>query len=161
MPSEQPCRLVVLGWGRHNWRVCLNIPSRPMERNGCLSHQWLPEETEPIAYTTSVITSPSSKCNDPPGMMRDTPHPPRDGELVLMDAGCEYHGYVSDVTRTWPVNGKFSPAQRDLYETVRTTKQQLIEVCVHCGGIALLMCDVSVTLVVQAWSLTELPPLCS
>lgn len=45
-----------------------------------------------------------------------------------MDAGCEYHGYVSDVTRTWPVNGVFSAPQRDLYEAVRTTKQELIEV---------------------------------
>lgn len=52
----------------------------------------------------------------------------RDGELVLMDAGCEYHGYVSDVTRTWPVNGQFSPAQRDLHELVSATKAELIEV---------------------------------
>ena len=55
--------------------------------------------------------------------------PCRAGELVLMDAGCEYHGYVSDVTRTWPVSGQFSPAQRDLYEAVREAKQELIRVC--------------------------------
>ena len=52
------------------------------------------------------------------------------GDLVLMDAGCEYYGYVSDVTRTWPVSGKFSPAQRDLYEAVLRVKQKSIQVCV-------------------------------
>jgi Xaa-Pro aminopeptidase len=42
----------------------------------------------------------------------------QDGELLLIDAGCEYRYYASDVTRTFPVNGKFSPAQRAVYEVV-------------------------------------------
>ena len=42
----------------------------------------------------------------------------RDGELVLIDAGCELDGYASDITRTFPVSGKFSAAQRDVYELV-------------------------------------------
>ena len=41
-----------------------------------------------------------------------------DGELVLIDAGCEVTMYASDVTRTFPVNGRFSAAQRELYEVV-------------------------------------------
>jgi Xaa-Pro aminopeptidase len=41
-----------------------------------------------------------------------------DGDLLLIDAGCELDGYASDITRTFPVNGKFSAAQRDLYELV-------------------------------------------
>jgi Xaa-Pro aminopeptidase len=41
-----------------------------------------------------------------------------DGELVLIDAGCEVSMYASDVTRTFPVNGKFSAPQRELYEVV-------------------------------------------
>ncbi len=40
------------------------------------------------------------------------------GELLLMDAGCELHGYCSDVTRTWPVSGTFDKYQRALYEVV-------------------------------------------
>jgi len=44
--------------------------------------------------------------------------PARDGDLFLLDAGCEYLGYTADVTRTFPVSGRFSPAQRELYEVV-------------------------------------------
>lgn len=40
------------------------------------------------------------------------------GELLLIDAGCELDGYAADITRTFPVDGKFNPAQRDLYELV-------------------------------------------
>ena len=39
-------------------------------------------------------------------------------DLLLIDAGCELDGYASDITRTFPVNGKFSAAQRDVYELV-------------------------------------------
>jgi Xaa-Pro aminopeptidase len=42
----------------------------------------------------------------------------RDGELVLVDAGCELEGYASDVTRTWPVGGRFEGARRAIYEVV-------------------------------------------
>jgi Xaa-Pro aminopeptidase len=42
----------------------------------------------------------------------------KDGDLVLIDAGCELDGYASDITRTYPVNGRFSAPQRELYELV-------------------------------------------
>jgi Xaa-Pro aminopeptidase len=42
----------------------------------------------------------------------------KDGDLLLIDAGCELDGYAADITRTFPVNGKFSPAQKDLYQLV-------------------------------------------
>jgi Xaa-Pro aminopeptidase len=42
----------------------------------------------------------------------------QDGELLLIDAGCELDGYASDITRTFPVNGRFSGPQRDVYELV-------------------------------------------
>jgi Xaa-Pro aminopeptidase len=44
--------------------------------------------------------------------------PLKDGDLLLIDAGCELDGYASDITRTFPVNGRFSGAQRDVYELV-------------------------------------------
>lgn len=42
----------------------------------------------------------------------------KSGDLLLIDAGCELHGYASDITRTFPINGKFSAAQKDVYQLV-------------------------------------------
>lgn len=42
----------------------------------------------------------------------------KNGSLVLIDAGCEYHHYASDITRTFPANGKFSPEQKAIYDIV-------------------------------------------
>lgn len=51
----------------------------------------------------------------------------KDGDMLLIDAGAEYDGYASDITRTFPVNGKFSPEQRDLYEVVLAAQAAGIE----------------------------------
>ncbi|XP_068246183.1 xaa-Pro aminopeptidase 3-like [Palaemon carinicauda] len=53
------------------------------------------------------------------------------GELVLMDAGSEFRGYSGDITRTWPVSGEFTPAQRDVYEAVLEVQQTVIAACVQ------------------------------
>lgn len=51
----------------------------------------------------------------------------KNGDLVLVDAGGEYQGYASDITRTYPVNGRFSPAQKALYELVLEAQLGAIE----------------------------------
>ncbi len=55
-----------------------------------------------------------------------------DGELVLVDAGCELAGYASDITRTFPINGRFSPTQRRIYELVLKAQQAALA-CVQPG----------------------------
>lgn len=47
----------------------------------------------------------------------------QDGDLLLIDAGCELEGYASDITRTFPVNGKFSGPQKDVYEITLAAHQ--------------------------------------
>jgi Xaa-Pro aminopeptidase len=49
--------------------------------------------------------------------------PVRDGDLVLIDAGCELDGYASDITRTFPANGRFSGPQRTLYDIVLASQE--------------------------------------
>jgi Xaa-Pro aminopeptidase len=51
----------------------------------------------------------------------------RDGDLLLVDAGAEYLGYASDITRTFPINGKFTEAQRDIYDLVLQTQLSCID----------------------------------
>lgn len=53
----------------------------------------------------------------------------RDGEMVLVDAAGQLGGYCADISRTWPVNGKFTPAQAELYEAVLTVQRNLIKEC--------------------------------
>jgi len=50
----------------------------------------------------------------------------RDGDLLLIDAGCEVDSYAADITRTFPVSGKFSPAQRDVYQLVLAAQDAAI-----------------------------------
>jgi len=52
--------------------------------------------------------------------------PLTDGELLLIDAGCELDGYASDITRTFPINGRFAPAQKDVYELVLAAQSAAI-----------------------------------
>lgn len=79
-----------------------------------LAHEFVSSGARHLAYP-SIVGSGANACTlhyvNNEAVMRD-------GEMVLIDAGCELEYYASDVTRTFPVNGRFSKEQRALYEVV-------------------------------------------
>jgi len=84
-----------------------------------LLHEFRRNGAQFPAYTPIVASGPNAcilHYNTNDRLMQD-------GDLVLIDAGCELDGYASDITRTFPVNGRFSPAQRRLYELVLAAQE--------------------------------------
>jgi Xaa-Pro aminopeptidase len=87
-----------------------------------LLHEFRRNGAQAPAYT-SIVASGAHACvlhyveND--GTLAD-------GDLLLIDAGCELDGYASDITRTFPVNGRFSSPQRDIYELVLAAQSAAI-----------------------------------
>ncbi|MCJ1224391.1 hypothetical protein MMC12_001036 [Toensbergia leucococca] len=61
----------------------------------------------------------------------------RNGGFVLVDAGGEYGGYITDITRTWPINGVFTPAQKDLYTAVLNVQRTCISLCRASASVSL------------------------
>lgn len=90
-----------------------------------LMHEFLSNGARAPAYPC-IIGSGANACimhyTDNGAVMRD-------GDLVLIDAGCEYAHYAADVTRTFPVNGRFSAAQQALYEVVLEANLAAIDAC--------------------------------
>jgi len=60
-----------------------------------------------------------------------------DDEMVLVDAAGKKGGYISDITRTWPVSGKFTAAQRDLYQAVLTVQRTMVSMCHSSASVSL------------------------
>ena len=71
-----------------------------------------------------------------------------DGDLVLVDAGCEFNNYASDITRTFPVNGKFNKEQREIYEIVLEASKKSIETVIS-GSNPLKAHETSVEIISQ------------
>ena len=72
-----------------------------------------------LGYPSIVGSGPNSTTLHYDVNRRQT----RDGDLVVVDAGAEWGQYTADVTRTFPVNGKFTPRQKAIYDLVLTTQQ--------------------------------------
>jgi len=84
-------------WNTRSWRNCC---------------------TSSIAMARTFPTTPivGGGANSCVLHYRDNSARLNDGDLLLVDAGCEYGYYASDITRTYPVNGRFTPEQRAVYE---------------------------------------------
>lgn len=77
-------------------------------------HEFCRKGAQAPAYT-SIVASGANACT----LHYNANHSQlKNGDLLLIDAGCELDGYASDITRTFPVNGKFSAVQKDVYEWV-------------------------------------------
>jgi Xaa-Pro aminopeptidase len=79
-----------------------------------LVHEFLRHGAQAVAYPSIVAGGPNACVLH----YRDNNRQLQDGELLLIDAGCELDGYASDITRTFPVNGRFSGPQADVYDLV-------------------------------------------
>jgi Xaa-Pro aminopeptidase len=79
-----------------------------------------------LAFDTIVGSGPNSAVlHFPPTSRRLA-----DGELVLIDAGAEYRGYASDITRTYPASGRFTPEQQELFAIVEAAGVRATESCI-------------------------------
>jgi Xaa-Pro aminopeptidase len=88
-----------------------------------LAHEFLRSGAQAVAYSSIVAGGPNACVLH----YRDNNRQLQDGELLLIDAGCEYKGYASDITRTFPVNGRFSGPQKAVYELVLAAQAACIE----------------------------------
>jgi Xaa-Pro aminopeptidase len=79
-----------------------------------LEHACFSQGCRAMAYETIVAGGPNACVLH----YAENNRPLKDGDLVLIDAGCELDNYASDITRTFPVSGRFTPAQRRIYEIV-------------------------------------------
>ena len=88
-----------------------------------LLHEFRRHGAEGPAYG-SIVAAGANACvlHYVPGTSRL-----RAGDLCLIDAGCEWEGYASDITRTFPASGRFTPAQRELYDLVAAAQQAAVD----------------------------------
>ena len=108
----------------HIQAMKLTVPDKyEYEIEGEILNQFFREGARNPAYA-SIVASGINACtlhyveND--SQMKD-------GDLLLIDAGCEVGSYASDITRTFPINGKFSSAQKEIYQLVLSAQKAAIE----------------------------------
>ncbi len=88
-----------------------------------LAHEFLRFGAQAVAYPSIVAGGPNACVLH----YRDNNRQLQENELLLIDAGCEYHGYASDITRTFPVSGRFTGPQKDIYELVLASQMACLD----------------------------------
>jgi len=88
-----------------------------------LLHEFLREGAQALAYSPIVGSGPNACVLH----YRDNNRQMADGDLLLIDAGCEFKGYASDITRTFPVGGRFTGPQKEIYELVLASQLACID----------------------------------
>jgi Xaa-Pro aminopeptidase len=88
-----------------------------------LMHAFLREGAQAVAYNSIVASGPNACVLH----YRDNNRQMNDGDLLLIDAGCEFQSYASDITRTFPVNGRFTGPQKAIYEIVLAAQMACID----------------------------------
>jgi Xaa-Pro aminopeptidase len=109
-----------------------------------LHHQFAMQGSPRVAYG-SIVAGGENAC-----ILHYTNNDQvlQDGDLVLIDAGCELDHYASDITRTFPVNGRFSDPQKTIYELVLAAHQATLQ-CIKPGAVFTDMQDVAVKVITQ------------
>lgn len=146
--NKAPVQVAALDFYLHEMRLCKHETELDCMRNSAAvavdAHKRAMRRTRPDMYEyqveaeivyrfnrsgatesyPSIVASGANACilhyNENDSRMRD-------GDLLLVDAGCELEGYASDITRTWPVGGAYSPEQRAVYEIVLEAQRAAIE----------------------------------
>ena len=110
--------------GAHARAMRLSAPGKTeYQIEAELLHEFRHAGAEAPAYTSIVATGANACVLH----YRAGAAVMQDGDLVLIDAGCEYAGYASDITRTYPANGRFSAPQQALYEIVLAAQAAAID----------------------------------
>ncbi|MDI9333193.1 MAG: aminopeptidase P N-terminal domain-containing protein [Cytophagales bacterium] len=103
-------------------RLRQGLETREFHLDAELLHEFRLHGSQYPAYS-SIVAGGANACVL---HYRADAAPIQHGDLVLIDAGCELHGYASDITRTFPANGKFTAPQRELYDIVLASQQAAV-----------------------------------
>ena len=129
----------------HNRALAFAAPGRyEYEVEAELLHEFRRQGSQSPAYG-SIVAAGANACilhyvaND---------RQMADGDLLLIDAGCELDGYAADITRTFPVNGRFSGPQRDIYQLVLAAQKAAID-AVHPAAPFIAYHDAAVRVLAQ------------